>query len=138
MAEVTRYDKTDPYGSTHRAPLAVNWDNTNANKIVGVGINSSGALVIGAGQTGIIGVIVLPVGKKNDGTLFNGPVAGTPVDFITDGEVLNFKATLSGAAAGTKYFAATNGVISTTNTGTPVGYTIEADRFIVHVKPLFA
>lgn len=127
---MARYDKYNPYGGGFRAPLAADWASGDLGKPYAVGLNSSGQVVKGAGQSGVCGVLVLTKAYK----------AGTVVDVMTDGEIIEFAptATTPGAgygAAGTSYFANTStGVISTTGTAGAhkVGFTAEASRLIVH------
>ena len=128
---MARIDKYNPYGGGFRAPLAADWPSDDLGKPYAVGINSSGQVVKGAGQSGVTGVLVLTKAYK----------AGTVVDVMTDGELIEFAptATVPGAgygAAGTAYFASTStGVISTTGTAGAhkVGHTAEGSRLIVHV-----
>lgn len=115
-----QYDKYEPYANGFRARL--NADFTDTAKFgtpYGVGLNANGRLVIGEGQTGIVGVMILSVKK----------FAGAAVDTMTSGEITGFNGT-----AGTKYYAdKTTGVVSTTaGTGKVfVGFTVEADRLVV-------
>jgi hypothetical protein len=144
LAVKPRWDKYDPYVGNFRAPLAVDATLDQANLIIGVGLNSSGACVLGAGQTGIIGVIVMPVGVDVHGYLLEPPIAGNIVDVGKRGEITNFATTdygVSGAGlysvgatapvAGTKYYLTANGAINTTSTGVYLGHTVEASRLIV-------
>ncbi|UJQ86342.1 minor capsid protein [Gordonia phage Wojtek] len=114
------YDKYEPYSNGFRAIL--NADFTDPDKFgvaLGVGLNANGLLVVGAGQTGIVGVLIL--GKKKK--------AGAAVDVMTSGEITGFP-----GVAGTKYFAdATSGALSATDGEgkTFIGFTAEADRLIV-------
>lgn len=123
---MARYDKYDPKAGGHRGPLFADFPAANAGKPYGVGINATGDVVIGAGTTGIIGVLVL-TRKMN---------AGDIVDVMRNGEIVEW-ATTAGVAGvpGTKYYSDAAGVISTTNTGVPVGYTVEGSRLIAWVKP---
>lgn len=126
-----RYDKYNPISGGFRAASAIAWvfnateASNDLGKMWGVGLDSSGRVVKGAGQTGIIGVVVLQQPKA----------IGEIIDVMTDGEIVDF--TLhsgSAAAAGTRYFAPSGtGVPDTTNTGTRLGWTVETTRFIVHV-----
>lgn len=120
---MARYDKYDPYDGGFRAELAEAIVAADKNVIYGVGLDSSGRVVLGAGQTGVVGVLIAHSAK----------VAGDIVDVMTDGEIVEFTATSGTAgAAGTSYFASTTtGAISTTNTGTRVGFTAEGTRLIV-------
>lgn len=114
---MARIDKIDPVDGTWRAPLAAN--RTGSATPVGVGLDSSGRVVPGAGQTGVVGVLCDP----------NTREAGDKVDVLKDAELVEFA-----GVAGTKYFANdTTGVISTTSGAgtTYVGHTVEASRFIV-------
>lgn len=117
---MARIDKYQPVAGGFRAPL--NAALTGAVAPMGVGINASGRVVLGAGQTGIVGVICSPFNKG----------AGDIIDVMTNGELVEF-----GGAAGTKYTAnTTTGVISTGAAGATqksVGVTVEADRLIVRV-----
>lgn len=87
-----------------------------------MGADVNGRLVVGAGVTGIIGVICLPADKA----------AGDRVDFMRDGEIVEFA-----GVAGTLYTANTvTGVISATVAGVTqiaIGYTLEATRLIVRL-----
>lgn len=128
---MARIDKYNPYGGGFRAPLAADWVSGDLGKPYAVGLNSSGQVVKGAGQSGIAGVLVLTKAYK----------AGTVVDVMTDGELIEFAptATTPGSGfgtAGTAYFANTStGVISTTGTtgAHKVGFTVEGSRLIVHL-----
>lgn len=118
-----RIDKYDPVDGGFRAPLAAAWTGSATGK--GVGLDTNGRVVPGAGNTGIKGVLVQPEDKA----------AGDIVDVMTDGEIVE-----AGLVAGTTYYAAAaDGVISTTApgagvNGTQVGFTVEASRLVVRVK----
>lgn len=127
-----RYDKYDPKAGGFRAPLDAAMVYTPANeatndvgKVWAVGLNASGRVVKGAGATGVIGVLVVN----------QAMAAGSTVDVMTDGEIVDFTLhNASAAAAGTRYFGvAADGTFSTTNTGTRLGWTVEASRLIVRV-----
>lgn len=115
-----RYDKYEPKAGGFRAQLNADTSATTTLPL-GVGLNSSGKVVVGAGQTGVIGVVVL---NKD-------MLAGDVVDVMTSGEVVD----CSGLVAGTAYTAnTTTGVISSaaaSATQTPVGFTAEATRLVV-------
>ena len=121
---MARIDKYDPKSGGFRAALAAAQAATpgavgDADGPIGVGLDVNGRVVPGAGQSGVVGVLVLTQDK----------VAGDIVDVMTDGDIVEF-----GGAAGTVYFAAAaNGAISTTNTGTRVGHTVEANRLVCRV-----
>jgi hypothetical protein len=118
---MARIDKTDSAIGVFRGVLAAAWtDPTDIGVVTAVGINSSGLVVKGAGQTGIVG-LVIPTNKWD-------LQIGSVVDVMTNGELVE----CAGLAAGTQYYAnATTGVVSSTNTGTPIGWTVESDRLIV-------
>jgi hypothetical protein len=120
---MARIDKYQPVAGGFRAPL--NAALTGGVAPLGVGINASGRVVVGAGATGVVGVIVSPYNKA----------AGDIIDVMTAGELVEF-----GGAAGTVYTAnTTTGVISTTAksaTQHVVGHTVEADRLIVRTAVL--
>jgi hypothetical protein len=119
---MARIDKYQPVAGGFRAPLNAAY--TGAAAPIAVGLNSSGRVVVGAGQTGIVGVVCSPYDKA----------AGDIIDVMTNGELVEF-----GGAAGTAYTAnTTTGVISTTAasaTQIKVGFTVEADRLIVRTAP---
>ena len=127
-----RYDKYGPKTGGFRAALAADFNPANLEKVIGVGLDSSGHVVAGAGQTGIIGVLVLTSARK----------AGEVVDVMTSGEIVEFGPSDSGkvpgtdfGVAGTAYFSDANGVITATNTGVRVGHTVEGKRLVVRVEP---
>jgi len=117
---MARIDKYDPIDGGFRAPLHAAY--TGSNTPIGVGLNSSGRVVPGAGQTGIVGVICLPDDKA----------AGDIIDVMTDGELVEFA-----GAAGTVYTTdTTTGAIGTTAqsaTKVRVGFTVEATRLVVRM-----
>lgn len=115
---MARIDKYQPVAGGFRAPLSAAL--TGAAAPLGVGINASGRVVVGAGQTGIVGVICSPADKG----------AGDIIDIMTNGELVEF-----GGVAGTRYTAnTTTGVLSVTVAGATqiaIGWTVEADRLVV-------
>lgn len=116
------YDKYDPKAGGFRAPLAADLTKTSTGNPLGVGLNSSGQVVPGAGNTGVIGVLVTTKNMK----------AGDIVDVMTHGECVDCVAPLT---AGTVITADTTtgalGVTAASTTKTPVGYTVELARLIV-------
>ena len=115
---MARYDKYDPISGGFRAVLQDSLSTTATP--LGVGMNSSGRVVVGDGNTGVVGVLVVDTAKA----------AGDVVDVMTSGEVVD----CDGLTAGTAYFAdATDGSLSTTDTDTPVGHTAEASRLVVRI-----
>lgn len=140
-----RWDKYDGYIGNYRGPLAADIVlSTQANKVLATGVNSSGAVTIGAGQTGVHGVVIIPVGVDMYGNLLDGGVntqAGDLADVGKHGEITNFKpsqpsGTAPDAAAGTNYYGHPDGaVLPSTGPGAVyVGHTVEADRLIVDIS----
>lgn len=115
---MARIDKYNPVGGGFRAPFAGAY--TGAAAPIGVGLDSSGRVVAGAGQTGIIGVVCKP----------DNAAALEITDVMMHGELVEFA-----GAAGTVYTAnTTTGAITSaaaSATQTPIGFTVEADRLIV-------
>lgn len=114
---MARYDKYDPINGGFRATIAADYPDSLLGAIVGVGMNSAGQLVVGAGQTGIIGVLVLTqkpgrVGPQREVSVVDvmqmgcvtdfGPTSGTPG--------VNY------GAAGTPYYSDSAGNISSAAT----------------------
>lgn len=129
MANTWRVDKSDPYSGTHRARLEAAWLAADVGEIVGVGLNASGRIVKGAGNTGVIGVVCLSQVRP----------AGHPVDILKRCEVTGGTQIAGGAVvAGTSYSITAAGVIAATAAGVPgnLGYTTEIDRLVVdYSKP---
>jgi hypothetical protein len=121
-----RYDKYDPISGGFRAPLNADWLDADVGIPFGVGLNASGKVVKGAGQTGVRAVLVVDkVGRK----------ANEIVDCMTHGEIVDV--TNPVLVAGQKYGGVSaSGVISAAGggAGTEVGYTVEATRLIVRVN----
>lgn len=116
------YDKYDPKSGGFRAALAADKTKTSAGNPIGVGLDSSGNVVPGAGNTGVLGVLVLTKDKK----------AGDIVDVMDAGEVVGCAAPL---VAGTVITADTTtgalGVTAASATKTPIGFCVEAARLVV-------
>lgn len=131
---MARYDKYDPISGGFRAPLAADWAGALATP-VGVGLDANGRVVPGAGNTGVIAVLVVDGRVDQVGARTNIKKAGDIVDCMTQGEIVDN----TGLTAGTKYYAAAAaGAVSTTGTTgqTRVGHTVEAGRLIVRVAPV--
>lgn len=109
-----RYDKYDPFDGGFRAPLAADWPRVDAvgGVAYGVGLNASGQIVKGAGNTGIMGVLVLTQAEQYSAVKHT---AGSWVDVMTDGDIVEW-ATTAGVAgvAGTNYYcvAATGAIVA--------------------------
>lgn len=94
LATKPRWDKYDGYVGNFRGHLADDVDLDNeANKVLAVGLNSDGAIVVGAGTSGIKGLMIVAVGADIHGNLLDGGVnnqAGDPQDVGKHGEITNF------------------------------------------------
>lgn len=134
---MARYDKYDPVDGGFRAPLAFAVVTADLGVVIGVGLNASGAVVRGAGNSGIKGVIC------PDKTMAVSQVT----DVMTDGEIVDMQIGSNGAAvtmvAGANYFvdgatgalAAGTGAFTGTGPATAgsakVGCTVESTRLVV-------
>jgi len=134
---LSRFDKVDPYGGSFRAKLAVALAYTplvigtnDVGKVWAVGMDASGNIVKGAGASGIVGVICA----------VRAMAIGEPIDVMVDGEIADFALQAgTAAAAGTRYYGvAADGTYAVTATGTPLGFTVEASRFVVHLNRTIA
>lgn len=129
---MSRIDKYEPLTGGTRAPLAAAWPANRLNEVVPVGLDANGKVVIGLGNTGYVGVVLLTQVKA----------AGDIVDVGQDLDVVEFSPAVT-AVAGTNYFAdaATNTIVAGTGslTGTApatagskkIGFTVEATRLVV-------
>lgn len=124
MTPLARIDKTDSAIGVFRAPLNADLAADDYDKVIGVGLNTSGRVVKGAGNTGIVGVIV-PV----KGTL----AAGDIMDVLTTGEIVEVDQV--SLTAGTAVTADTTtgaiGVTAASDTKRQIGHTVETDRIVV-------
>jgi hypothetical protein len=118
---MARYDKYDPKAGGFRAALAADLTKTAEGNPIGVGLDTNGRVVPGAGNTGVVGVVVTVKDMK----------AGDIVDVMTAGEIVE----MTGATAGTVLTAlTTTGVLGTAAadaTHIRVGHTVEATRLVV-------
>lgn len=123
---MARFDKYEPNGGGHRAPLAAAMNGADLEVIHAVGLDGNGRVVKGSGNTGVIGVLCLTKSKN----------AGDIVDVMQDGDVVE----ATGLAAGTRYYGMADGTTTDANmeadgvTATvPLGWTVEATRLVVRV-----
>lgn len=114
-----RFDKYEPLTGGFRAALGFAPVTGDVGAVIAVGINTSGKVVKGSGNTGVIGVICMS-------RLMN---QGDVVDIMQDGEIVD----MTDLTAGTKYYGSSAGAITTTNTDKKVGFTVESDRLVVRV-----
>lgn len=140
-----RWDKYNGYVGNFRAPLNANVVlATQANRVKAAGLNASGAVVFGSGQTGILGLVIIAVGTDMNGVLLDGGInhqAGDIADVGKHGEITNFKTCLADgtqadAVAGTNYYGHPDGSVTATKgaDGVYVGHTVEATRLVVNVS----
>lgn len=119
---MARVDKTQSAIAVTRARIEADFAEADFDKVIGVGINASGRVVKGAGQSGIVGVVI-------PGRTVHK--AGQIADIFGNGSEI---VEVSGLAAGTAYFAEPDGDISATAAGnTRIGWTVEADRLVVTI-----
>lgn len=123
-----RVDKTDSAVGVVRGTLLADLVQANWNHMRAVGIDSAGKVVLGAGQSGIVGIVIV------DRTNYR---AGSRCDIFKLGEVILNNDTSGNdlLVAGTRYTAnTTTGVITSAAasvTQIAIGYTIETDRFVL-------
>lgn len=132
---MSRYDKYDPKNGGYRSPLAADFDAADLERLLGVGHDADGRTVIGAGETGVTGVLVLTKARK----------AGEIIDVMTSGEVVEFGPTTGEPGVdfglpGTVYYSDAAGNITAGDPATPpaggvrVGHTVRGQRLIVRVE----
>jgi hypothetical protein len=121
-----RYDKYEPYAGGFRAPLAEALPAADRLTMYAVGLDSAGRVVLGGGQTGVLGAFIAHKAKN----------AGDIVDVMTQGEIVQFT-DQAGAdiPAGTVIYGATDGSYGTAAGGTRLGHTVEGSRLVVRVVP---
>lgn len=131
---MARYDKYEPMSGGCRAPLAADWLVGDLNKLIGVGLNASGQVVKGAGNTGVIGGLILSKIVR----------AGKVVDIMQDGEVVEMNVNHAGIVAGTNYYFDAAGALTATaptpagTNGVYAGFTVEATRLVMRVEKVQA
>lgn len=123
---MARVDKTDSAVGVVRAATAADFAQADWDTTVPVGLDATGKVVKGAGQTGIIGVVI--PGR----TVYR---AGQISDIFKLADIVENE----GLAAGTKYYATAAGELTADaddgeaepTANTYVGFTVEADRLIL-------
>ena len=143
---MARYDKYDPISGGSRAKLNAALVLVNGGiGPVAVSLNASGRVVTGtAGQSGLFGILVKNVAKGPVGSWGTSLTGGTPnpnapvgamagdvVDIMHFGDIVDLDKTAF--PAGSAIYTDAAGVLSTTNTGTKIGWTVEAGRLVVRV-----
>jgi hypothetical protein len=119
---MARFDKYDPIGGGFRARLAAGWAVADETPVA-VGLDISGHVVAGAGNSGIVGVVALV-----------GGAPGKTIDVMTAGEIVEVDDTgFTGRAAGVAVYAvpASGALTATALNNVKVGFMVEDDRLIV-------
>lgn len=124
---MARIDKYNPYVGNFRAPLAADFLTANLNKVIGVGLDANGKVVLGVGANGkIAGVIVLTKVMS----------AGGVVDVMRHGEIVELTTFSAGQSLTVLTTDGTLGSTAADATHIAVGFTVEATRLIVDVSAL--
>lgn len=141
---MSRIDKYEPLTGGFRAPLAANFAVGDLGKALPVGLDANGRVVVGLGNTGYVGVLVLTSVKN----------AGDIVDVMQDGDIVEFTMASGAAApAGTNFFANAENNTLAPGTGARtatapftapataaaagtkfVGTTVEGTRLVVRIR----
>ncbi len=116
---MAHFDKYDPYSGGFRGPLAFKIEKADVGKPIAVGVNANGQIIKGNGNANMLGVVI-GHSPKNIGDI---------IDVMTHGEIVE----MTGVTAGTRLYGFDDGSINATKTGTPLGFTIEKERFVVRV-----
>lgn len=123
---MARYDKYDPISGGFRAPAAAAWAAGSVGVPTGVGLDANGRVVAGAGNTGVIGIVVVDQIKA----------VGDVLDVQTHGEMVD----VTGLVAGTVYYVndATGALEAAAPAAgankTRAGWTVEATRLVVRAS----
>ena len=120
---MARVDKTESAIGVTRGTLKEAFVEADYGKVIGVGIDSAGLTVKGAGQSGVVGVVIPD--RTNSKAGARADIFGNGSEIIFgDNELL---------VAGTAYYVAnaTGALTVTAAAGTKVGFTVEADRLVV-------
>lgn len=120
-----RYDKYNPQVGNFRAALNADLAKLTGNPI-GVGLNSTGLVVPGAGNTGVIGVMMTVKDMK----------AGDIVDVMTHGEIVALTTVTAGTVITADTTTGVLGVTAASATKVAVGHTVEATRLVVNMTPV--
>lgn len=132
------YDKV-PEGGTFRAALNADWADADLNKVFLAELNTSGRVVKSTGTGGtnglVVGVIVLRGVYDNAGVL-RAPKAGTVVDIMKRGEIVEVGTDVASAGAGLPaYYTTASGALTTVATGgAKLGHFVEATRLVVNFQ----
>lgn len=130
------YDKV-PEGGTFRAALNADWADADLNKVFLVELNTSGRVVKSTGTGGTnglpVGVMVLR-GKYDNAGVLKAPKAGTIVDVMKRGEIVEVGTDVASAGAGlAAYYTTASGALTTVAAGgAKFGHFVEATRLVVN------
>jgi len=133
---MARYDKYQPLVGGFRAKLAADWAAADGTPVA-VGLDNTGKVVPGAGNTGVVGVVVIVKGGLG---LVRNNKAGDVVDVMTHGEIVEVGDTgFTGRAAGIPVYAVpgTGALTNVATSNIKIGFMAENDRLIVR-KGAFA
>ncbi len=120
MSKMARYDHVDSTIGIARATLKSDVDPADFDKVLPVGLDATGLAELKVpSNSGFVGVAVVSRTNRR---------AGQRVDIMSDGDIVE----CAGLTAGTKYYVQANGSISAVRSAIYVGYTVEADRLVVH------
>ena len=135
---MSRYDKYDPKTGGYRGTLAADWLAADVEHAVAVGHDANGRVVKGAGVSGVKGVLVLTKAYK----------AGTRIDVMTDGDIVEFGPNDGTAVAGVdfadpseNFYGHADGKVTNTQgaDGVYIGHTVDkGTRCVVRVVPVAA
>jgi hypothetical protein len=116
-------DKTESAVGVVRGVLGFDIVPSEYDTVIPCGISATGTIVKGAGQTGVIGVLV------PSKTITK---AGKATDIFVLADVVNCE----GLQAGRKYYSTPDGALSTdaaAGANAPIGFTVEADRLLIRL-----
>lgn len=137
---MSRYDKVVPKNGVYRASLAANFPPQLVEHAVAVGHDENGRLVVGAGDSGIKGVLVLtkayPAGKRVD-PMTNGEIVEFgPNDHTVSQDAGTAVAGVDLGDPGTNYYGHADGTVDDTpgTDGVYLGHTVEGQRLVVRVN----
>lgn len=117
---MARFDHVDSTIGMARATLKSNVNAADYDKVLAVGLDATGLAELKVpSNSGFVGVTIVDKTKRR---------AGQRIDIMSDGEIVE----CTGLAAGTKYYVQADGSISAVRSAIYVGYTVEADRLVVH------
>lgn len=130
------YDKVPP-GGIFRAALNADWADADCNKVFLVDLTATGKAVKSTGTGGTNGTpagVLVCRGVYDSAGVLRGPKAGTIVDVMKRGEIVEVGTDVASAAAGVPvYYTTATGVLTTVAAGgAKLGHFVEATRLIVN------